>query len=70
MVLSIGMVARRVMAEGKDAKIAVRPVLREALAPHIRGGWVRLDARIWLLTATAELVRRLQWLALKFGSVA
>jgi SAM-dependent methyltransferase len=53
MVLTIGMVARRVISEGKAAEIAVRPALREALAPHVKDGWVRLDAKIWLITAIA-----------------
>ena len=53
MVLSIGMVARRVMAEGAGADARVRPVLRQALTPHVRDGWVRLKARIWLITAIA-----------------
>lgn len=51
MVLSIGMVARRVMAEGEEAERAVRPALRLALEPHVKDGWVRLDASIWLITA-------------------
>ena len=52
-VLSIGMVARRVMTEGGDASERVRPLLREELSPHVRDGWVRLGAKIWLVTATA-----------------
>jgi len=53
MVLSIGMVARRVIAEGEGARERVRPALRHALGPHVRDGWVRLPAQIWLVTATA-----------------
>lgn len=53
MVLSIGMVARRVMSEGGEAEERVRPALEAALAPHVRDGWVRLPARIWLVTASA-----------------
>lgn len=53
MVFSIGMVARRVMSEGGDAEARVRPALAAALAPHVRDGWVRLPARIWLVTARA-----------------
>jgi hypothetical protein len=53
MVLSIGMVARRIMVEGDDAERRVRPALEAALAPHVRDGWVRLPARIWLVTARA-----------------
>ena len=53
MVSSIGIVARRVMAEGHGAEARVRPALREALAPHVRNGCVHLPARIWLITATA-----------------
>ena len=53
MVLDIGMVARRVMMEGEAAEARVRPALAAALAPHVRDGWVRLPARIWLVTAIA-----------------
>jgi SAM-dependent methyltransferase len=53
MVLGIGMVARRVMTEGKSAEERVRPALKAALASHVRDGWVRLPARIWLVTASA-----------------
>ncbi len=57
MVLSIGPVARRVIDEGDDAAERVRPVLTAALttalAPHVRDGWVRLPARIWLVSASA-----------------
>lgn len=53
MVLSIGMVARRVMAEGEGARDRVRPALRQAFRPHVQDGWVRLPAQIWLVTAAA-----------------
>ena len=53
MVLSIGMVARRVMTEGEGARDRVRPALRQALGPHVRDRWVRLPAQIWLVTAIA-----------------
>lgn len=53
MMLGIGMAARRVMMTGGDAATRVRPALRAALAPHVTDGWVRLPARIWIVTATA-----------------
>jgi len=53
MVLSIGPVARRVREAGGDAEARVRPALAAALAPHVRDGWVRLPARIWLVEARA-----------------
>jgi len=53
MVLNIGMVARRVMAEGEGARDRVRPALRQAFGPHVQDGWVRLPAQIWLVTAAA-----------------
>lgn len=53
LVLNIGVVARRLTIAGDDAATAVRPALREALAPHVVDGWVRLGARIWLISALA-----------------
>lgn len=52
MVLGIGLAARRVMEAGGDAAARVTPALRDALAPHVTDGWVRLPARIWIVTAT------------------
>lgn len=53
MTLSVGMLARRVRTEGGDAAARLRPVLAEALRPHVRDGWVRLGARTWLVSARA-----------------
>lgn len=53
LVLTLGVVARRAREAGGDAKERLRPALRDALAPHVRDGWVRLGARIWLVTARA-----------------
>ncbi len=53
MVLAIGVAARRVGSAGAGVAERVRPALREALAPHVEDGWVRLPAHVWIITATA-----------------
>jgi len=51
LILSIGVVARRLADAPEGARAAVIPALRAALAPHVSGGWVRLGARIWVIAA-------------------
>jgi hypothetical protein len=53
MALRIGVVARRLSAEDAPARARAVAALSEAFAPHVRDGWVRLPARIWLVAAVA-----------------
>ena len=53
MVLTIGPVARRARLAGDGAADRLRPVLRDALAPYLAEGAVRLPARIRLISARA-----------------
>lgn len=47
----IGPVARRLRAAPEGSRERLVPLLSEALRPYVKGDWVVLPARIWVITA-------------------